>query len=528
MEAAIKFQIHGGIGAALSLALAAPKPHTRRPTSLAVHGGGNGGGGGICGGKKSRSPDTRFRSRHEIEAPRRGSAQHRAILVEAFHEHRRLNALLQRLGEEGSCPLRLLEGDGDWTRDQFWAVVKSLRHASRSHEVLKVFDMWKARKPSRVTEFNYETIILLLCEEGLMDDAVSAFQEMKNNNLSTSVDIYNGIVHGYANRGNFDDALLFLDKMRENDLGPDNKTYNGLIRAYGKYKMYDELGMCVKQMELNRCSPDHVTYNLLIREFSRAGLLQQMEKLQRTMFSRRMYLQPSSLVSMLDAYANFGVLAKMEKAYIRVLNAKIPLKEDLIRKLAGTYIENYMFSRLDDLGCHYSSSSGSDLPWFLRLLSNACLLSIKGMDLVVGEMEEAGVPWSMTLSNTVFLALLKMKHFKHLRTLLLRLPAEGLKPDIVTVGVLLDANRIGFDGFPILDAWRRLGFLYRDVEMETDPLVLTAFGKGHFLRSCEDIYYSFELENRAKTRWTYNTLIDSVSELWKADSFKTSKCSVKL
>ncbi|KAF8014157.1 hypothetical protein BT93_H0103 [Corymbia citriodora subsp. variegata] len=526
MEGAIKFQVHGGIGTAFSLALAfaARKPHARRTASIAVHGGG---GGGNSSGKKLGSPNTHLQSRHEIETPRCSSTQHRALLVEAFHEHQRLNSLLQRLGEEGSCPLRMLEDDGDWTRDQFWAVVKSLRHASRSHEILKVFNMWKDRISSRLTEFNYETIILLLCEEGLMDDAVTAFQEMKNNCLRASVEIYNAIVHGYANRGSFDDALSFLDEMRENDLGPDNKTYNGLIQAYGKYKMYDELGMCVKQMELNGCLPDHVTYNLLIREFSRAGLLQQMERLQRTMFSKRMYLQPSSLVSMLDAYANFGILAKMEKAYIRVLKAKIPLKEDLIRKLAGIYIENYMFSRLDDLGRHYSSSSSSNLPWFLRLLSNACLLSVKGMDLVVGEMEEVGVPWSMTLVNTVFLALLKMKDFKHLRTLLLQLPVEGLKPDIVTVGVLLDANQIGFDGFQILDAWRTMGFLYRDVEMETDPLVLTAFGKGHFLRSCEDIYYTFELENRAKTRWTYNTLIDSVSELWKADSFETSKCSVK-
>ncbi|XP_030533883.1 pentatricopeptide repeat-containing protein At4g14190, chloroplastic isoform X2 [Rhodamnia argentea] len=514
MEGAIKFQSHGGIGTALSLALAAWKPHRRRTASFVAHGSKDG------SSKKSRSPNTHLQSRHEIETPRCSSAQHRAVLVEAFHEHRRLNSLLQRLSEKGSCPLRMLEDDGDWTRDQFWAVVKSLRHASRSLEILKVFDMWKDRKPSRLTEFNYERIILLLCEEGLMNEAVSAFQQMKNNYLKASVEMYNSMVHGYANRGSFDDALLFLDEMRENDLGPNNETYNGLIRAYGKYKMYDELGTCVKQMELNGCLPDHVTYNLLIREFSRAGLLQQMERLQRTMFSKRMYLQPLSLVSMLDAYANFGILAKMEKAYIRVLNAKIPLKEDLIRKLAGIYIENYMFSRLDDLGCHCSSSSGSDLSWFLRLLSNARLLSNTGMDLVVREMEEAGVPWTVTLVNTVFLTLLKMKDFKHLRTLLLGLPAERLKPDIVTVGVLLDANRIGFDGFPILDAWRRMGFLCRDVEMETDPLVLIAFGKGHFLRSCEDIYCSFELQNKAKTRWTYNTLIDSVSELWKEDSFK--------
>lgn len=38
----------------------------------------------------------------------------------------------------GSCPLRLLRDDGYWNRDQFWAVVDFLRHASRSHQILRV------------------------------------------------------------------------------------------------------------------------------------------------------------------------------------------------------------------------------------------------------------------------------------------------------------------------------------------------------------------------------------------------------
>lgn len=130
----MKFQIHGGIATPRSLA-APRKPRTRRPTSVVVRG-----GRGRGRGKKSGSPNTHMQSsRREIEAPRcSGSTQHRAMLVEAFHEHRMLNSLLQRLGEEGACPLRLLEDDGDWTRDQFWAVIKSLRHASRSREILKV------------------------------------------------------------------------------------------------------------------------------------------------------------------------------------------------------------------------------------------------------------------------------------------------------------------------------------------------------------------------------------------------------
>ncbi|KAF8402164.1 hypothetical protein HHK36_013116 [Tetracentron sinense] len=49
-----------------------------------------------------------------------------------------------------------------------------------------------------------------------------------------------------------------------------------------------------------------------------------------------------------------------------------------------------------------------------------------------------------------------------------------------------------------LEAWRRMRLLEEAVEMNTDPLVLIAFGKGHFFRSCEVIYSSPRPEARQK------------------------------
>ncbi|KAK9283433.1 hypothetical protein L1049_011675 [Liquidambar formosana] len=344
-----------------------------------------------------------------------------------------------------------------------------------------------------------------------MEEAVLALQEMKSLGISPSVEIYNSIIHGFAKKGKFDDALFSLNEMEEISLTPDGETYDGLIQAYGNYKMYDEIGICVKKMESDGCLLDHVTYNLLIQEFSRGGLLKRMERVYQTLLSKRMDLQHSTLVAMLEAYAKFGLLEKMEKVYGRVLNSKTPLKDDLVRKLAGVYIENYMFTRLDDLGLDLSSkTSRTDLVWCLRLLSHACLLSRKGMDSIIGEMEVAKVSWNITVANIILLAYLKMKDFKHLRILLSELPTHRVKPDIVTVGILFDANRNGFDGTGALNSWRRMGFLAKTVEMNTDPLVLTAFGKGHFLRSCEEIYSSLEPKAREKKIWTYQSLIDLV------------------
>ncbi|KAJ1426692.1 Tetratricopeptide-like helical domain superfamily [Sesbania bispinosa] len=419
-------------------------------------------------------------------------SKHTTLLVETYHVHNSLRNLLAKLEKEDSCPLHILSEDGDWSKDHFWAVVRFLKKASRFTEILQVFDMWKNIETSRINELNYNKIISLLCEEGMMEGALSALQEMKIQGLKPSLDTYNPIIHGLS---------------RE-----DTETYDGLIRAYGKFQMYDEMGKCVKKMELDGCSPDHVTYNILIQEYAQGGLLQRMEKLYQRMLSKRMQLQSSTLVAMLDAYAIFGIVEKMEKFYRKLLNSKTCLEDDLIRKLAEVYIKSYMFSRLEDLGLELRSAFGeSDLVWCLRLLSYACLLSRKGMDIIVREMQDAKARLNVTIANIIMLAYMKMRDFKHLRIFLSQLPIYGVKPDIITIGILFDAERIGFDGSGALETWRRMGYLYRIVEMKTDSLVLTAFGKGHFLKSYEEVYSSLHPQDREKS-WTYYDLIALLSK----------------
>ena len=90
-------------------------------------------------------------------------------------------------------------------------------------------------------------------------------------------------------------------------------------------------------------------------------------------------------------------------------------------------------------------------------------------------MEDAKVSWIVRFINIVLLAYLKMRDFMRLRILLSTLTNHAVKPDIVTVGILFDANNIGLHRDRTLETWRRMGILYRCVEMETDALVLAAF-----------------------------------------------------
>ncbi|CAN8324420.1 unnamed protein product [Cochlearia groenlandica] len=429
------------------------------------------------------------------------------------NHHRILNSLLRRLNRPGSCPLRLLHEDGDWSKDHFWAVIRHLRHSSRHDEILPVFDVWKNLDRSRINEANYERIIRFLCAERSMKEAIRAFRCMidddDDHKLNPSLDIYNAIIHGYADDGNFEEAMFYLDHMKSNDLLPETETYDGLIVAYGKWKMYDEIVLCLKRMESDGCVRDQITYNLLVREFSRGGLLKRMEQMYQSLMSRKMTLEPCTLLSMLEAYAEFGVLEKMEDTYSKIVRFGISLDDGLVRKLANVYIDNLMFSRLDDLG---RSIRRTDLAWCLRLLCHACLVSRKGLDYVVEEMEEARVPWNATFANIVLLAYTKMKDFKSIKVFLSELRKKHVKLDLVTVGIVFDLSKeAGFDATVVFVDWKKRGFLDKTAEIDTDPLVHAAFRKGRFLLSCEEVMnQSLDTLSEESKSWAYQYVMELV------------------
>lgn len=69
------------------------------------------------------------------------STNHTSLLVESFHEHKTLKALLRRLNKEGSCPLQMLQRDGDWSKDHFWAVIRFLKQSSTPTLILQVYSL---------------------------------------------------------------------------------------------------------------------------------------------------------------------------------------------------------------------------------------------------------------------------------------------------------------------------------------------------------------------------------------------------
>ncbi|CAA6668198.1 unnamed protein product [Spirodela intermedia] len=463
---------------------------------------------------------------------------HRTLVVENIHHTRRLKNLLTHLSDGGAAtPLRLIEedddggvatplhlmeevddgGGDDWSSEELWAAAGFL-----------IFDEWRRRRsPGRATAANFSRLARLLCGGGAMEEAGSVFRQMAALDLPVPVSVYNSLVDGLAGDGDLAGAGEALRRMPELGLSPSPETFHGLLRAFGRKGMYDEM----------RLPPNASTFNLLIMEFAGGGLLEKMEATHRTLLSRRMKLLPAAVAAMIQAYAEVGNLEKMEKMYRRFSGCRAPLREDLIRKMALVYIQNYRFARLEEFGNEIASRTGRNrrthLVWRLLLLAAALLLSRRGMESIAGEMKAAEVTPHITFTNSIALAHAKMKDFRDLEALLSKIGEEDggeLRPDLVTVGVLFDACSDGFNGGRVLDIWRRRRFLEQSAVMETDPLVIAAFGKGRFIKSCEEAFFSTVGggEEGSRKAWTYVDLIRLVFHGGKLRSYlgKTTTATI--
>ena len=245
----------------------------------------------------------------------------------------------------------------------------------------------------------------------------------------------------------------------------------------------------------------------------------------RKMHQRSSPLLPSSSSSLSSStrsgLADLGQLPKMGKMYSRSSSlsssSSCGFSEDLIRKMAMVYIQNLMFSRLEDLGNDLAARKGrTSFVCLLLLLASGLILSRRGMDSIIKELRSSMIEDDISFINILAMAHARMKGFKDLEVLFLMIGENGdLKPDLITVSVFFDACSCGFHGGRVLDAWKRKGFLERKVEMVTDSLVIAGFGKGQFLESCEEILFEDNDDNDRdnddgkikKKEWTYVDLI---------------------
>ncbi|KAL4571171.1 hypothetical protein LXL04_017922 [Taraxacum kok-saghyz] len=307
----------------------------------------------------------------------------------------------------------------------------------------------------------------------------------------------------YANNGFFHEANSIWHEIINSSYNLDIDIVMALIDAYIESGLFDEVIQVINQISLRHPQLQYQVYAHTISCFGNIGELELMENTIQDMVSKGFPVDSTMGNAYIMYYSRFGSIPMMENAYKRLKTSGILIEKDGIRAISLAYIKDKKFHSLGnflrDVGLGRRNSG--NLLWNLLLLSYAANFKMKSLQREFLNMLEAGFEPDLTTFNIRAVAFSKMSLFWDLHLSIDHMNHNGVVPDLVTYGCVVDAyldRRLG----------RNLDFALRKMNVNdsaillTDEVVFEVLGKGDFQSSMETL-----LEFNRGKRWSYKELI---------------------
>ncbi|KAI3694677.1 hypothetical protein L1987_77646 [Smallanthus sonchifolius] len=307
----------------------------------------------------------------------------------------------------------------------------------------------------------------------------------------------------YANNGFFTQADALWHEIINSAYNLDIRVVSDLIDAYIGAGLFHEANRIVHQISIRHPRLQHQIYVHTISCFGKIGELELMDDTLKEMVSKGFPVDSSIGNAYIVYYSHFGSITMMENAFKRLKSSRFLIEKDGIRAVAEAYIRDKKFHNLGeflrDVGL--GRRNAGNLLWNLLLLSYAANFKMKSLQREFLNMVEAGFDPDLTTFNIRAVAFSKMSLFWDLHLSVEHMNHNGIFPDLVTYGCVVDAyldRRLG----------RNLDFALRKMNvndspiMLTDPIMFEVLGKGDFHSSSEALL-GFNMQ---KT-WSYKKLI---------------------
>ncbi|XP_022731486.1 pentatricopeptide repeat-containing protein At3g42630 isoform X2 [Durio zibethinus] len=304
--------------------------------------------------------------------------------------------------------------------------------------------------------------------------------------------------------GLFPQALAIWEEMLyTTSFMPAIQVVSKFMDACGKMGHFHLVNKILDQVILHRFNLLPQVYPVAISCFGKHGRLDLMENTLKEMVSKGLPIDSATGNAFLRHCSILGSLTEMENAYARLKRSRHLIEEEGIRAMSLAYIKEGKFYKLGAFlnGVGLGRTNLGNLLWNLLLLSYAANFKMKTMQRLFLKMLDSGFLPDLTTFNIRALAFSRMSMFWDLHLSLEHMKHEGVVPDLVTYGCVVDAylnRRLG----------RNLDFVLNNMNADdsplvlTDPLVFEALGKGDFQSTSEAF-----VEFKRQKKWTYRQLI---------------------
>ncbi|KAI3510539.1 hypothetical protein L1887_17608 [Cichorium endivia] len=285
---------------------------------------------------------------------------------------------------------------------------------------------------------NHASVIQSLSRKGTHHAHLLKFQSkdfLPDNSTLTALMLY------HANNGYFTEADAIWHEIINSSYNLDVQIVFSLIDSYIEAGLFHEVIRIIHQISLRHPQLQHQVYSHAVSSFGNIGELDLMENTIKEMASKGFHIDYVMGNAYVVYYSRFGSIPMMENAYKRLKISRILIEKDAIMAISYAYIRDKKFHNLGkflrDVGL--GRKNCGNLLWNLLLLSYAANFKMKSLQREFLNMLEAGFEPDLTTFNIWAVAFSKMSLFWDLHLSLDHMKHNGVVPDLVTYGCVVDA-----------------------------------------------------------------------------------------
>ncbi|GFZ09116.1 tetratricopeptide repeat (TPR)-like superfamily protein [Actinidia rufa] len=273
-------------------------------------------------------------------------------------------------------------------------------------DALQVFEMLKEQHFYQPKEGTYMKLLVLLGKSGQPQRAHQLFDEMLEEGLEPTSELYTALLAAYCRSNLIDEAFSILEKMKNLPLcQPDVYTYSILVKACVDACRFELVDSLYEQMDERLIIPNTVTQNIVLSGYGKAGKFDQMEKVLSGMLeSTTSKPDVWTMNTILSLFGNKGQVEMMERWYEKFRNFGIEPETRTFNILIGAYGKKRMYDKM------------SSVMEYMRKLS---------------------FPWTSSTYNNVIEAFSEAGDVKHMEYTFDQMRAEGMKADTKTFCCLI-------------------------------------------------------------------------------------------
>ncbi|KAG8372816.1 hypothetical protein BUALT_Bualt12G0106400 [Buddleja alternifolia] len=271
---------------------------------------------------------------------------------------------------------------------------------------LQVFEMLKVQPFYYPKEGTYMKLLVLLGKSGQPGQACQLFDEMVEEGLEPTPELYTALLGACCRSNLIDKAFSILEQMKSlPHCQPDVYTYSILIKACVDACRFELVESLYDQMAERLIIPNTVTQNIVLSGYGKAGKYEEMEKvLSRMLESITSMPDIWTMNTILSLFGNEGQIEMMEQWYEKFRNFGVEPETRTFNILIGAYGKKRMYDKM------------SSVMEYMRRLS---------------------FPWTTSTYNNVIEAFSDAGDAKNMEYTFDQMRAEGMKADTKTFCCLI-------------------------------------------------------------------------------------------